>query len=130
MRILQLTSHLNVGGITRYALSLSKRLAQRNHHVIVASGSGQMLDQVQAIGLVHWRVPLRTSAEFSPQVFLGIHMLLRLLRQEPVDIIHAHTRVAQIVADRISKRLNIPYVTTWHGIYKRRFGRRLWPCTG
>ena len=130
MRILQIASHMNVGGITRYVVSLSKRLARRNHRVIVASESGPLLDQVRTTGLVHWPVPLRTSAEFSPQVLYGIRRLLKLLRQEPVDIIHAHTRVAQIVADRISKRLNIPYVTTWHGIYKRRFGRRLWPCAG
>jgi len=61
---------------------------------------------------------------------LGIARLTAQLRQEPVDIIHAHTRVGQVVADHISRRLKIPYVTTWHGIYRRRVGRRLWPCTG
>lgn len=130
MRILQLTSHLNVGGITRYLISLSKKLAQRNHRVIVASDGGYLEAQVTAAGLAHWQIPLHTSAEFSLQVLRGFQQLARRLRDEPVELVHAHTRVAQVVADRIWRRLGIPYVTTWHGIYKRRFGRRLWPCTG
>lgn len=82
------------------------------------------------IGAVHWRLPLHTSAEFSPRVFRGIWQLAVRLRKEPVDLIHAHTRVGQVVAEVISRRFKVPYVTTWHGIYKPRVGRRLWPCTG
>ena len=130
MKILHMASHLNIGGITRYILSLSERLVKRGHRVIIASGGGQAEPQVRAIGATHWRLPFHTSMEFSPQVFWGIAHLTTQLRQEPVDVIHAHTRVGQVVADRISRRLKIPYVTTWHGVYQRRVGRRLWPCAG
>ncbi|MBI3615368.1 MAG: glycosyltransferase family 4 protein [Candidatus Omnitrophica bacterium] len=136
MKILQITSHLNVGGITRYILALSKQLLARGHQVVIASGGGELELQVREMGIEHWRVPFKTSAEFSPQVFWGIRELAARLgvepasRSEPVDLIHAHTRVGQVVAARISRRLNIPYVTTWHGIYKRRLSRKLWPCTG
>jgi len=130
MRILHITSHLDIGGITRYVLSLSKRLVERNHRVIVASDRGSAEGQVETTGATHWRFPFHTSVEFSPQVFWGMKQLSDRLRREPVDLIHAHTRVGQVVADHISRRLQIPYVTTWHGIYKRRLGRRFWPCTG
>ena len=130
MRILQLTSHLNVGGITRYVLSLSQRLVARGHRVIIASDRGSVAAQVKAMGATHYPLRLNTSAEFSLKVLWGIRQLAGYVAQEPVDVIHAHTRVAQVVADRISRRLNVPYVTTWHGIYKPRLGRRWWPCTG
>ncbi len=130
MRILQLTSHLDVGGITRYVLSLSEQLSARGHRVIIASDDGQLEHQVRALGLTHWRLPLHTSAEFSLPVFRAGRQLMARLRMEPVEVIHAHTRVAQVLASALSHRLHIPYVTTWHGIYKRRLGRRLWPCTG
>ena len=130
MRILHLASHLNVGGITSYVLSLSKALVARGHRVIIASGGGQLEDQARDAGLAHWRVPLHTKAEFSPQVRSAIRRLKARLHQEPVDLIHAHTRVGQVVADRLSRRLRIPYVTTWHGFYRANLGRRLWPCTG
>lgn len=130
MKVLQLTSHLNIGGISRYLLALSENLAQRGHEVRVASDGGYLETQVGAAGLTHWHLPLRTSAEFSPQVFRSIRRLAERLKEKPVDLIHAHTRVAQVVSDQIWRRLGIPYVTTWHGIYKRRLGRRLWPCAG
>ncbi len=130
MKVLHVTSHLNVGGITRYIGALSKSLGDRGHRVIVASERGGVEAQFRAIGVTHWRLPLRTSAEFSLSVFRAIQQLSAYLREEPVDVIHAHTRVGQVVADQVSRRFHIPYVTTWHGIYKSRLGRRLWPCTG
>jgi len=130
MKILHVTSHLNVGGITRYTLSLSQQLAKMGHRVLIASGGGQMESRAEAIGLKPWRVPLKTSQEFSHKTFRSIRQILNRLEREPVDIIHAHTRVAQVVADQVSRRSKIPYVTTWHGLYKRRLGRRLYPCMG
>ena len=130
MRILHITSHLNVGGITRYILSLSKQQVAHGHRVVIASGGGSLEDQAKEIGVRSWRLPLHTSAEFSIPVFWGIRELVARLKFDPVDLIHAHTRVGQVVAEQVSRRMNIPYVTTWHGIYKPRWGRRLWPCAG
>ena len=130
MRVLQLTSHLETGGITTYVATVSQALAARGHQVIVASGGGSWQSRLDAHAIPHWRLPLATSAEFSPQVWWAARQLSRRLQQQPVDVIHAHTRVAQVVADRLSRRHRIPYVTTWHGFYRRRWSRRWWPCTG
>jgi glycosyltransferase involved in cell wall biosynthesis len=130
MRILHVTSHLNVGGVTSYVLSLSNAFAQRGHRVIVASGGGELEDRVEVSGGISWRVGLSTSVEFSPQVFAATRTLSQRLAQEPVELLHAHTRVGQVVADRLSRRQHVPYVTTWHGFFRPNLGRRLWPCTG
>ncbi|MFH1857354.1 MAG: glycosyltransferase family 4 protein, partial [Candidatus Omnitrophota bacterium] len=42
----------------------------------------------------------------------------------------AHTRVTQVTAGLLSRKQKIPYVTTCHGFYRRRLGRRLFPCWG
>ena len=130
MNILHITSHLNVGGVTRYILSLSQALIQRGHQVTIASDAGALESEASASGATLWHVPLRTSAEMSPKVWQSTRQLAQRLHREPVDVIHAHTRVAQVVADRLSHRLKIPYVTTWHGFFRPNLGRRLWPCTG
>ena len=130
MRILHITSHLNVGGISSYILSLSEALQRRGHRIVIASGGGQLEAQAVALGFTHWTAPLHTSAEFSPQVFRAIRQLAQKLRQEPVDLIHAHTRVGQVAPSRLSRAFSIPYVTTWHGFFRPNLGRRLWPCTG
>ena len=130
MTVLQLTSHLDVGGITQYVLSLSRRLVERGHRVIVASDRGHREADVRDLGATHWPVPLHTSAEFSLPVWRAWRHLAARLQREPVDVIHAHTRVSQVIAQRLARRFRIPYVTTWHGAFRRRLGRQLWPCTG
>jgi glycosyltransferase involved in cell wall biosynthesis len=130
MRILQITSHVNVGGITSHLMALGGALIQRGHQVVVASGGGGMESRLRALGIEPWQASLHTSREFGPQVFWAGRRLLARLGQEPVDLLHAHTRVGQVVADRLSRRLGIPYVATWHGFYRLNLGRRLWPCVG
>ena len=130
MKVLHLTSHLNVGGVTSYTLTLAAALARRGHHVRIASGGGSLEGRAESLGVTVWRVPLHTSVEFSPQVLLATRQLDARLRAEPVDLLHAHTRVGQVVADRLARRLRLPYVTTWHGFFRPNLGRTLWPCTG
>jgi glycosyltransferase involved in cell wall biosynthesis len=130
MRILHLTSHLDIGGITSYVLSLSSGLVERGHRVVIVSGGGQLEPHAATLGVEHWTVPLHTSVEFSPQVFWATRTLWKRLRQEPCDLLHAHTRVGQVAAATLARLHRVPYVTTWHGFFRRNLGRRLWPCTG
>lgn len=130
MRILQLTSHLQVGGITTVVVTLSETLRAHGHDVVVASGGGLLETRLAQHRIEHRPLPLHTSAEASPQVLWGAWQLSRALSRRPVDIVHAHTRVAQVVAHVVWRSNRIPYVATWHGFYRRRLSRRLLPCTG
>ena len=125
-----MTSHLNIGGVATYTLSLSRELIRRGHRIAIASGGGVLASDAAAAGMELWVAPLHTSAEFSLPVWRAGHRLAGRLRHDPVDVIHAHSRVAQVVAARLSRHLGIPYVTTWHGFFRPNLGRRLWPCTG
>ena len=92
MRILQLTSHLNVGGIPRYVLTLSGELAARGHSVAVVSEGGHLEDQLRRKGLVHWRLPLHTSAEFSPRVFQATRQLTKDAETSHIPVIIITTK--------------------------------------
>ena len=130
MRILQLTTHLETGGIGTYVVTLTRALRGRGHRVFVASGGGRLAAAVDAADAPHWLVDLRTKMECHPKVWLAARALAARIAQAPVDVIHAHTRVAQVAAALVSRRTGIPYVTTCHGFYRRRLSRRLWPCWG
>jgi len=131
MRILHLTSHMNVGGITTTIVNLSEAMAARGHQVRVASGGGALVARLTSHDIPHWSYPsMNTSTEFSPAVWWAGRRVAARLQQEPVDLIHAHTRVAQVLAERIWRAHHLPYVTTWHGFYRARLWRRLYPCTG
>lgn len=130
MRILHVTSHLNVGGVARSVLTIAGRQRLRGHAVCVASDRGALEPELAALDC-EWRpVALNTSAEFGAKALWAWGQLGQLLRRQAADVIHAHTRAAQVACAWVSARTGIPYVTTWHGFFRRNLGRRLWPCTG
>ncbi|MFH2138896.1 MAG: glycosyltransferase family 4 protein [Candidatus Omnitrophota bacterium] len=130
MKVLILTTHLNYGGISSYCVSLSNTLAQKGHTVFIASASGEMSVQLSHENISQVAIPIRTKSELSPRVFLSIFKLVRLIRQQKIDIIHAHTRVTQIVAYYLSKITKVPFTTTCHGFFKRNIGRQIQPAWG
>jgi glycosyltransferase involved in cell wall biosynthesis len=130
MKILHITSHLEYGGIPRVVQTLAVGFKRRGHAVVVASAGGPMAAVLEQDGIGLWAADLNTSAGFGWRVWCASQGLLKRLQRERIDIVHAHTRVAQIAAARIHNSAGIPYVCTWHGFYRRNLGRRLWPCTG
>lgn len=130
MKILLLTSHLNFGGISIYTVSLAKGLKNKGHDVLVASSGGDLVPQLETEGIRHIKIPIDTKSEVGPKVLLTVFKLRKILKEEKVDLIHAQTRVTQVVANSINRYLKIPYVTTCHGFFKARAGRLIFPCWG
>jgi glycosyltransferase involved in cell wall biosynthesis len=44
--------------------------------------------------------------------------------------LHSNSRTTQILGNLLSRKTSIPYISTCHGFFKRRFLRRLFPCWG
>ncbi len=130
MNILILTNHLNIGGITRYVLNLSYGLKTRGHNVSVGSlpGWGEKFLRENSIGFL--KLPLKTKSIFSPCLISAYFILKRFIRREDIDLIHAQTRITQFLAFILSKRLNIAYVSTFHGFYRPHWMRKKIPCLG
>ncbi len=130
MKILLLTTHLNYGGISSYCVSLARRLAENGHTVTIASASGDLVGQLERSNISHIHIPIKTKSELSPLVVISMLKLLRFVRQESIDIIHAQTRVTQVLAWYLSKITKIPFLTTCHGFFRRNIGRQFLPCWG
>jgi len=130
MKVLLLTTHLNIGGIGTYVVNLAKKLKKHNVEVIVASSGGELTKRLEKDGIQWFPTPIKTKNEVHPKIFYSALKLAELVKKENIDIVHAHTRVAQVTAAFIRRLTGIPYVTTCHGIYTRRLSRRLFPCWG
>ena len=130
MRIGLVTSHLEIGGIPRHVVTLSRALVRRGHAVTVVSGGGVLVGELGQAGIVYRGMPLRTKSEVHPKLLAAVLALRRIVRQDGIDLLHAHTRVAQVVAAAVSAATGVPFVTTCHGFYRLRLGRRLVPCWG
>jgi glycosyltransferase involved in cell wall biosynthesis len=130
MNILYLSNHLNVGGITSYIFSLAKGLKERRHNVYVASSSGTCLGKFIQEGINYIHIPIKTKSEIDSRILFSLFKLRKYIKEKNIDIVHANTRVTQVLACLIQKYSGRPYISTCHGFFKPKFFRRLFPCWG
>ncbi|MFC1708798.1 glycosyltransferase family 4 protein [Candidatus Omnitrophota bacterium] len=130
MRILYITTHLNRGGITSYLTSLAISLKHNGHDVVVASSGGDNQRTFSHNNIEYIKIPIRTKQEISIPVLLSYFTLKRFLLKNHIDVIHAHTRVTQVLAALLARKFNIPFIATCHGFFKPRWHRRTFPCWG
>ena len=131
MKVLLLTTHINMGGVGRYVFELARGLKQKNVDCTVASSGGN-LERFFHNGNIHlFTVDIKTKCEFHPKLILGVSQLADLVKRDNIDIIHAHTRVAQVLGCLLSRMTKVPFVTTCHGFFKSgRLSRKIFPCWG
>lgn len=130
MKILHLTNHLNTGGITTYICTLAREQVRAGHQVFVWGASGSASAELRAMGVTVLEDVPRCKSELSPRLWLALPKLLRILKSQSINLIHTHTRVTQVLASAATFSGKVPYVSTAHMFYKRRLGRRLFPCWG
>jgi glycosyltransferase involved in cell wall biosynthesis len=130
MKILLLSTHLNLGGIGIYVLSQALGLVERGHKVWVASCGGDLETLLEAGGAEHIKVDIKTKSELSLKVFLAQRQIVSIIKEKDIQLIHAHTRVTQVLAHLVSKKTRAPFVTTCHGFFKPRLFRKAFPCWG
>ncbi len=126
MNILILTTHLNVGGIPRYVISLAKNLARNANKVYLGSNGGEWQDKLNSnAGIEHIYLPINTKSILSPRIIKSFNILKSLVESRNIDIIHANTRVTQFLGFLLYKRFKVPYVSAFHGCYRPHFFRKI-----
>jgi len=130
LKILHLTNHLNTGGITTYIRTLAAEQVKAGHEVFVWGSRGICSEDLKAMGVTVLDGVPRCKSELSPRLWLALPKLMRVLKDRSIDIIHTHTRVTQVLAAAATFFVPIPYISTAHMFYKRRLGRRIFPCWG
>ncbi len=130
LKILHLTTHLNTGGITTYISELGTEMTKRGYDITVLSAGGELEEELAAKNLDVLKFSIRTKSLLSPKLFMALPKIVRLVKQRRFDLIHAHTRVTQGLASAVSFLTRVPYISTAHGFYRRRFGRRIFPAWG
>lgn len=120
MKVLHVSTHFNIGGISNYILQLSGALKVRGVEVAVASCGGDLVPELERSGIPHYDLDIDTKFEFSPKVFRSAFRLARIVKDERVDIVHAHSRVSQVASLLASKLGGVPFVSTCHGYFKKR----------
>ncbi len=131
MRVLLFTTHLNIGGVAVYTVTLAEALKKKGIRVYVASAGGELEGSLAKNGITHLPVSVKTKFEFHPKLFFTLLKLNRFIKQEKIDVIHAQTRVTQVLAYLLSKLSPVSYISTCHGFFRgKRISRRLFRAWG
>jgi glycosyltransferase involved in cell wall biosynthesis len=130
VNVLLLSTHLNTGGITSYLFTLAKGLVQRGHSVHVITSGGNKEEAFLSAGAKIKVLNIRTKSELDPKIYMALNPLSRYMRDHKIDIIHAHTRITQVMGAWLKRRMGCPYLSTCHGFFRVRLSRKLFPCWG
>lgn len=130
MNILYLTNHLNVGGITNYILTLTKGMKEKGHCIYLASSGGELLYKFLENKITYIPISIKTKQDISPKILASMFKLLKVVKENYIDIVHSHSRTTQILGCLLSRRTGIKHVSTCHGFFKTRIFRKMFPCWG
>jgi glycosyltransferase involved in cell wall biosynthesis len=130
MKILYITNHLNIGGITSYILTLAQGLSRRGHKIYLASSAGGLLYKFNEVGIEFIRIPIKTKKEIGIKVFMSALKLSRFIKENKIDIIHTNSRTTQVLGAILHGTTKVSHISTCHGFFKKRFLRRVFPCWG
>ncbi len=116
--ILQIIPDLDAGGAERTTVDIAKGLTDAGARALVATEGGRLVAELQAKGGVWLPFPAATKNPLA--MALNVGKLARLCRDEGVELVHARSRAPAWVALAATRRLGLPFVTTYHGSYASR----------
>jgi glycosyltransferase involved in cell wall biosynthesis len=122
--LLQVVPELETGGAELSALEISRAVVRAGGRSLVASRGGRMVPQLQADGGEHLRLPLDSKNPLV--VWANAGRLARIIRREGVSLVHARSRAPAFSALWAARRARVPFLATYHGIYKARSPVKRW----
>ena len=89
-----------------------------------------MVGAFESLGADHFPLNIRTKSELDLRIYFALRSLQRLIQDQRIDVVHAQTRITQVMGSCLKNRCRVPYLSTCHGFFKRRLVRRIFPCWG
>ncbi len=115
MNVLQLLPQLNFGGVETGTVDLAKYLVKNGHKCIVISAGGELVSELEANGIKHYRLPL--DSKFFWVMFRAADKLADIIKKENIEIVHARSRVPAWVGFMATRKTRATFLTTAHGHY-------------
>jgi glycosyltransferase involved in cell wall biosynthesis len=113
--ILQVIPALDAGGAERTTIDIARALVRSGWRALVASEGGRMEPLLAEAGAELFHMPVNSKAPHT--ILANVRRLAALIRAQKVKLIHARSRAPAWSALMAARRMHIPFVTTYHGIY-------------
>ncbi|MGH8104298.1 MAG: glycosyltransferase family 4 protein [bacterium] len=116
MKVAQLAPEMEVGGVERGTVEITRALVAAGHSAYVVSAGGRLTSVIEGAGGRHITMPIGSK---NPMVAAAcIPKIRRLIRDERVDIVHARSRVPAWVGYFATGGSHAHFITTAHGFYR------------
>lgn len=115
MKILMLTSELDVGGAETHIETLCRALKSKGHEVCAASGGGRIAERMAKDGIRH--ILLKKSSKSPLSLLKAQKAICEIIKKEMPDVVHAHSRQEACFASVACFFLGVPHVTTAHAMF-------------
>ncbi len=124
MRILQVLPALRQGGVEQGTLEIARALCEQGHQAFVASAGGPMVAKLNAMGAMHFTLPLQRKNPLH--MMLNALALSRLIQRHDIHLVHARSRAPAWSAWWAAQRCGTPFITTFHGAYGHQNAAKRW----
>lgn len=112
MNILYLNNVMDVGGVEKCIIKLSKHLKE-NNKIIVMSKDGPLVDELKRLDIKHYSI-IDTDSKNIKTILLNIIKIRKVLKEENIDIVHSHHRMTTMYCKILSKFNKFKLVHTQH----------------
>jgi len=123
MNILQVVPRLDTGGVETGTVDLAKELIQQGHKAVVISSGGELVKELDSLGVKHYKLPVHKKSPFT--MFRMINEIVEVIKKEKIDIVHARSRVPAWSSYFACFRTGCNFITTCHGYYNTHFMSRV-----
>jgi glycosyltransferase involved in cell wall biosynthesis len=114
--VLQVTPSLDAGGSERTTVDVARAITAAGGKALIATAGGRLVGEAQRAGA---RVIIGPYDSKNPlTVWRNVARLVDIIGTEHVAIVHARSRAPAWSTMWAARRAGIPFVTTYHGIYK------------
>lgn len=113
--VLQVLPSLVSGGVERGTIDVAAALVRAGWRALVVSEGGPLVRELDRAGAEHIVLPLNTKS--PKRVKENIARIAEVIRAEKVSLVHARSRAPGWSAREAARETNVPFVTTFHGIY-------------
>lgn len=122
MNILQILPELNVGGVETGTVDLAKYLIRLGHRAIVISSGGELVKELETMGVKHYELPVHSKSFFN--IRRMIPEVVKIIKEEEIDIVHARSRLPAWIGFFAARNTHKPFITTAHGYYSQHYFSR------
>lgn len=114
--IVFLLPRLDAGGVESWTVEAATAVKLAGGRAIIASSHGRMVALAQKKGAIFYPMPFSKTWQKFRWVYI-LYRLIKLLRQERVDLIYAGSRYPAWFGYCASRFCHVPLITGFHGAY-------------